>query len=86
MWPLARVQQRCQVRLGIGTSTLLTLVSCGYQRAGRHQSGAQLAKASRLLTNCMPVPQPSFAATGVAPQLRRMGGEKTSAMAAGTER
>ena len=42
------------------------------------------AKTTRLLMNRTPVPQPTSAATGVAPHLRGMGGEKTSAMAEGT--
>ena len=37
-----------------------------------------------MLTNRTPVPQPTSAATGVAPHMRRIGGEKTSAMAEGT--
>ena len=44
------------------------------------------AKASRLLRCSLPVPQPTSDATGVAPQLRGMEGEKTSAMAEGTAR
>ena len=43
------------------------------------------AKATRPLTNRTPDPQPTSAATGVAPQMRGMGGEKPSAMAEGTE-
>ena len=43
----------------------------------------RFAKATRLLTNRTPVLQPTSAATGVAPHLRRMGGEETSAMADG---
>ena len=45
---------------------------------------SRLAKATRLLTNRTPVPQPTSAAPGVAPHMRGMGGEKTSAMAEGT--
>ena len=45
---------------------------------------SRFAKATRLLTNRTPVPQPTSAATGVAPHMRGMGGEKTSAMAEGT--
>ena len=45
---------------------------------------SRYAKATRLLTNRTPVPQPTSAATGVAPHMRGMGGEKTSAMAEGT--
>ena len=45
--------------------------------------GSKYAKASRLPRCSSPVPQPTSAATGVAPQLRGMGGEKTSAMAEG---
>ena len=47
---------------------------------------SRLAKASRLLRCSSPVPQPTSYATGLAPQLRGMGGEKTSAMAEGTVR
>ena len=47
---------------------------------------SRFAKATRLLTNRTPVPQPTSDATGVAPQLRGMGGEKTSAMAEGAAR
>ena len=47
---------------------------------------SRLAKASRLLRCSSPLPQPTSAATGVAPHLRRMRGEKTSAMAEGTAR
>ena len=47
---------------------------------------SRFAKATRLLTNRTPVPQPTSAATGVAPHLRGMGGEKNSAMAEGTAR
>ena len=46
---------------------------------------SRFAKASRLLTNRTQVQQPTSAATGVTPQLQRMG-EKSSAMAAGTAR
>ena len=46
---------------------------------------SRFAKASRLLKHLELVPQPASAATGVAPQLRGMGGEKTSAMAERTE-
>ena len=42
------------------------------------------AKAIRPLTNRTPDPQPTSAATGVAPHMRGMGGETTSAMAEGT--
>ena len=45
---------------------------------------SSFAKATRLLTNRTPVPQPTSAAAGVAPHMRGMGGEKTSAMAEGT--
>ena len=45
---------------------------------------SRFAKATRMLTNRAPVPQPTSAATGVAPHMRGMGGEKTSAMAEGT--
>ena len=45
---------------------------------------SRFAKATRLLTNRMPVPQPTSAATGVAPHMRGIGGEKTLAMAEGT--
>ena len=45
---------------------------------------SRFAKATRLLINRTPVPQPTSAATGVAPHMRGMGGEKTSAMAEGT--
>jgi hypothetical protein len=45
---------------------------------------SRFAKATRLLTNRTPVPQPTSDATGVAPHMRGMGGEKTSAMAEGT--
>ena len=45
---------------------------------------SRFGKATRLLTNRRPVPQPTSAATGVAPHMRGMGGEKTSAMAEGT--
>ena len=45
---------------------------------------SRFAKATRLLTNRTPVPQPTSAATGVAPHMRGMGGEKTSAIAEGT--
>ena len=45
---------------------------------------SRFAKASRLLRNVSPVPQPTSDATGVAPQLRGRGGEKTLAMAEGT--
>ena len=47
---------------------------------------SRYAKASRLLRCSSPIPQPTSAATGVAPQLRGMGGEKTSAMAEGAVR
>ena len=46
---------------------------------------SRFAKASHLLRCSSPVPQPSDAA-GVAPHMRGMGGEKTSAMAEGTAR
>ena len=42
------------------------------------------ARATRLLTNRTPIPQPTSAATGVALHLRGTGGKKTSAMAEGT--
>ena len=45
---------------------------------------SRLTKPSRLLRSSSPVPQPASDATGVAPQLRGMGGAKTSAMAEGT--
>ena len=45
---------------------------------------SRFAKATRLLNNRTPVPQPTFDATGVVPYMRGMGGEKTSAMAEGT--
>ena len=47
---------------------------------------SRYAKASRLLRCSSPAPQPTSAGTGVAPQLRGMGGEKTSAMAEGAAR
>ena len=47
---------------------------------------SRYAKASRLLRCRSPVLQPTSDATGVAPQLRGMGGEKTSAMAEGAAR
>ena len=47
---------------------------------------SRYAKASRLLRCSLPAPQPTSAATGVAPQLRGMGGEKTSVMAEGAAR
>ena len=47
---------------------------------------SRFAKATRLLTNCIAVPQPTSAATGVAPHLRGTGDEKTSAMAEGIAR
>ena len=53
------------------------------REAGRR---SRFAKATRLPTNRTPVPQPTSAATGVAPRMRGMGGEKTSAMAEGTAR
>ena len=46
---------------------------------------SSFAKATCLLTNSTPVRHPTSAANGVAPHLRGMGGEKTSAMAKGTE-
>ena len=45
---------------------------------------SRYAQATCLLTNRTPVPQPISAATGVAPHMRGMGGEKTAAMAEGT--
>ena len=50
------------------------------------QPRSRLAKASRVLRCNSPVPQPTSYATGVAPQLRGMAGEKTSAMAEGAVR
>ena len=47
---------------------------------------SRFAKASRLLRCSSPVPQPALDATGVAPHLRGMGGEKTAAMAEGIAR
>ena len=47
---------------------------------------SRYAKASRLLRCSSPVPQPTSDATGVAPQPRGMGGEKTSAVAEGNAR
>ena len=47
---------------------------------------SRFAKATRLLTNRMPVPQPTSAATGVARHLRGTGGKKTSGIAEGTVR
>ena len=44
---------------------------------------SRFAKASRLLHNRSPLPQPTSDATGVASQLQGMGGDKTSAMAGG---
>ena len=46
---------------------------------------SRFAKASRLLQHGKPVPQPTSADTEVAPYLRGMGDEKSSAMAEGTE-
>ena len=47
---------------------------------------SRLAKPSRLLRCSSPVPQPTSDATGIAPHMRGMRGEKTSAMAEGTTR
>ena len=47
---------------------------------------SRYAKATRLLTNRTPVPQPTSAVTGIAPHLRGTGDKKTSAMAEGTAR
>ena len=47
---------------------------------------SKFAKTTRMLTNRASVPQPTSAATGVAPHLRGMGGEKTSAMTEGSAR
>ena len=48
------------------------------------QPRSSFAKASHLLRNRSPVPQPTSAATGVALKMGGMGGEKSSAMAEGT--
>ena len=47
---------------------------------------SRFAKVSGLLRCSLPVPQPTSDATGVAPHMRGMGGEKTSAMPEGTAR
>lgn len=52
---------------------------------GEPPTRSRFAKASRRLQYRRPVPPPSSAATGVTPDLRRAGGEKTSAMAEGAE-
>ena len=44
---------------------------------------SRFSKSTRLLLSRTPVPQPTSAATGVAPHLRGMEGEKTSGMAEG---
>ena len=47
---------------------------------------SRFAKATRPLTNRTTAPQPTSAATGVAPRMRGMGGEKTWALAEGAAR
>ena len=71
---LAKADQSC-------VHILSTVVSYG-QMSPR----SRVAKARRLLRCSLPNPQPTSDGTGVAPPLRGMGGEKTSAMAEGTAR
>ena len=97
MWPLSHVPQlqRCQGPPGTVTSMLWSFsqaADINVQDAVKVMPNtreaplrSRLAKATCLLTNRTQIPQPTSnsAATGVAPHLREMGGEKTSAMAEG---